>query len=317
MKKFLRLLSGQAKIKNILIKSLVLFFFFSVAFRQPTFIGHAVAAASARLAIYPTRPNDPNDPLTTSWFIYEVRPGQSIESEVTVENKSNQSAQAGIYAVDATSTSDGAFTLKAKGTKEDAGAWIKIGGFADMAPKSKGSLPFKIVVPSNASPGDHVAGIAVEIKESDEKLQTSGVKVIQRVGVRVYLNVQGERRENLSIKSARTVQENGSTFIKYSLENTGNTNLDLEGQLLLKTILGTQSLNLGNLGQILAGKQVEGRVKVESLNPLAFMGQLKIVYADQKTTSKDLFVINRLQILLLLPLIFLGFFSLRWFKNKL
>lgn len=266
---------------------LLLIFLFSLWSSSPR-VFYALAAETPRLAVYPTRASDPNDPRTNSWFIYKVKSGQIIESEVTVENKSQQPLTGvEIYAVDATANADGAFTLKAKGNREDAGAWIKIGGVFGLAGKAKGSLPFTINVPADAPPGDRVAGIAAELPVSGESVGGSGLKIIQRVGVRLYLTVEGERINKLDILSSKIVHESGKVFIKYRLQNTGNTNLDLRGEVVWSSILGEQTVNLGNLGQILVGKVVDARVAAEPPSPLNFAGRLTIAYDSAQEVSQE------------------------------
>lgn len=240
--------------------------------------GAVLAAETNRLSIYPTNFKE-DDPKTRSWFILEFSPGQTQLSEVTVENKSGEAVSLEIYAVDATSNKDGAFTLFPKGTKEDAGGWINLDrDNLELAAHSKMTVPFSISVPRLATPGDHVAGIAIEPK-SKAVPPSSGVSVVQRLGVRVYLTVKGERIKRLEISDLKVVGALGGGQLAYSLSNLGNTNLPVSGNLVVRSVFGQETLiRIADLTEILAGKTVSGKVSLAAVKPFSFSAKLVVDY---------------------------------------
>lgn len=205
-----------------------------------------------------------------------------------------------IYAVDASSNRDGAFTLSEKNTRQDVGGWLSLPDkFVSIPGNSKISLPFIIEVPSLASPGDHVGGIAVE-ENNDSGLLTSGVKLIKRTGVRIYITVNGQKSEGLEIKDLHFAQAPGGTYLYYTAINTGNTNLSLIGAVEFKSVLGATDYNPMPLGEVLAGKSVTAKILANPSNLLSYSGGINISYGKNGHISKS---VAYLAPSLILPLI--------------
>ncbi len=243
------------------------------------------AAETPKLSILPAHFTE-EDPRSRSWLIYNVEALQNLSDEVVVWNKGTSGLTLEIYAVDASANADGAFTLFPKGTRQDAGGWINLSqSRVTVNANQKVTLPFTIAIPALASPGDHVAGIAVEPLERAE-LTTSGVKVVQRVGLRAYFKVKGEKIESLEIKDLKVINKMGENYLVWTASNTGNTNLNLTGKVELRSILGPYWLEAENLGEVLAGKTVTKEVKLALLKPLSYLIGLNVAYAPNKSTSR-------------------------------
>ena len=85
-----------------------------------------LAAGDGEMAIYPNNWDGSNE-LTKHWFIYDLGPGQSYDDEVVVENMGDGELSVKIYAVDALTTSDGAFALENENeSKDDIGNWVTL-----------------------------------------------------------------------------------------------------------------------------------------------------------------------------------------------
>lgn len=266
--------------------------------------GSASALESGKLGIFPTDFKE-DDPKTRSWFVYTLKPNGEVSSSVTIQNKGKEKAQLRIYPVDATSNKDGAFTLFSQGTKNDVGGWITLNtDQVEVEAGSKITVPFTLTIPPLATPGDHVGGIAIESKE-DLNLSTSGVKLVQRLGVRFYITVEGERVENLSIKNIKVTESGGQTYLSYSLANTGNMNLSPKGSLKIGSVFGSSVLEMGNLGEVLAGKEIEGKYKVEGAKVLPFIVTLDLSYGKAGSVSKSTFFDPTVPVLIFFPLLIL------------
>lgn len=245
----------------------------------------AWAVESEKISLYPTN-FQANNPKSRSWFILNLSHGQKIDQEVTIQNKGNETANMEIYSVDASANADGAFTLMEKGRREDVGGWVKLPVKSVAIPaNSKISLPFSIEVPSLVLPGDHVGGIAVE-QNNKTDLSTSGVKLIKRTGVRIYISVNGQKLESLEVKDVRFTRTPSGTFLYYTVKNTGNTNLDLSGTVELKSVLGTTIYNPGPLGEVLAGKSIIAKIPVRELNPLTYSAGINLSFGKNGRISK-------------------------------
>ena len=70
---------------------------------------------------------DPDDPKTSSWFIFNVEPGNQIQDYVEVVNNTEEDLTMLVYPQDSIKSSDGGFALKQYGaSKNNVGAWVKL-----------------------------------------------------------------------------------------------------------------------------------------------------------------------------------------------
>lgn len=235
-----------------------------------------------------------------SWFVYKLTPGASVENGVVIQNKNPEPISVELYAVDATTTSDGAFTLKNEGEIEDAGGWIRLSKRkVRVSGNSKETVPFTLKVPVRATPGDHVAGIAVIPGDAGTRIET-GLKVINRVGIRFYINVEGAVREDLVLSSLNIKKVGGDRYLSYSLTNSGNTNLNIKAETGIKSLFGFQNLNLGNIGEVLAGRTVKREIKVSGMNPFPLLIDFDLAYgASNKKLLRTVVVWENIAIFVL------------------
>ncbi len=142
-----------------------------------------------------------------SWFIYELDRGETKEDAVLVTNQSDEDYTVEIYAVDAETTSDGAFApLKRYYEHKDVGAWITLPQSVVTVPaKSEVEIPFTVKVPDDdVDVGEHFGAIIIqELKEKDTLGSGTGVEIVTRVGVRMYVTIPGEIKKGLEITDFR------------------------------------------------------------------------------------------------------------------
>lgn len=165
----------------------------------------AQAISFAGLGIRPAYP-EPSQPLTRSWFIYQLASGESKDDAVVVTNNSPRKIKARLYAVDATTTKDGAFALLAeKDSQQGIGAWVKLAADEiSLAAGEEKIVSFKITLPDTAGAGDYLGGVVVE---DSAVSQDKGINMVTRVGVRIYETVPGELVNNQTLKFAYLSQE--------------------------------------------------------------------------------------------------------------
>lgn len=277
--------------------------------------GSARALESGNLGIFPTNFKE-DEPKTRSWFIYSLKPNDEASSSVTIQNKGRESVKLRIYPVDATSTKDGAFTLFSQGTRNDVGGWITFDtDQLELPADSKITVPFILKIPLSATPGDHVGGIAIE-PEGNLGLSTSGVKLVQRLGVRFYVTIEGEKVEKLAIKNIKVIESGGQTYLSYSLTNSGNTNLSPKGKLKIGSLFGSSVLEMGNLGEVLAGSEIEGKFEVEGAKILPFVVTLDLSYGKVGAASKSTFFDPTVPVLIFSPLLILVVASIFFLFRK-
>jgi len=165
----------------------------------------------------------PNEP-PRSWFVYTLRPSETQVDTIVVSNSSDKPVTAVIEPLDATNTSEGGFSLVADSTdNQDLGKWITLEKTEIQLPAGRSAeVSFKLAVPSDASPGQHSAGIAVYEKAT----QSGGIGLRIRVGARVYVTVPGKVTRKIAIQKASYVIKDGKLTFAIQAKNESNVNLE-------------------------------------------------------------------------------------------
>ena len=207
----------------------------------------AAAGADITWSIAPS----PTAKGARSLFDYAVGPGTQIVDSVDVTNSSAVSAEFLIYATDAINEqATGAFSLLKRDVKPtDLGSWVTTkSDRVTIQPKTKATIPFNLLIPSDATPGDHVAGIVASVLSTGTS-KGSTVTLEQRVGTRMYLTVSGERVPGVSVAgvtSGFSASLNpfapGDMTVGYDVRNSGNTRLDVTNTV---SIAGPFGIPLG------------------------------------------------------------------------
>ncbi|HUW24250.1 MAG TPA: DUF916 domain-containing protein [Patescibacteria group bacterium] len=236
------------------------FLIFALSFGLASWVGGCLCLAQAisfaGLGIRPAYP-EPSQPLTRSWFIYQLASGESKDDAVVVSNNSSRRIKAKLYAVDATTTKDGAFALLGeKDSQQGIGAWVKLAADAiSLAAGEEKIVPFKITLPATIKAGDYLGGVVVEDSTVN---QDKGINMVTRVGVRIYETVPGELVSKLGLKDFFWKLSGSKPVFYLRLANEGNLRLTPKGKLKIKTLFLGQTLYVkeADLGIILPGKEI-------------------------------------------------------------
>lgn len=169
--------------------------------------------------------------------------GSVLYDNVAVINLSDAPLAVDVYTADVTNGGDGALDVAAGTDKKQlAGGWVTLGeAKVDLAAQSTKAgpgfklVPVTITIPKNAEPGDHLAAVLASVTAQGKPGDNSpAINLEHRVGVRVYVTVQGSIRPGLSIKDVRTHFRPGSTFgpgaldVEYTLTNSGNVRVGVK-----------------------------------------------------------------------------------------
>jgi hypothetical protein len=152
-------------------------------------------------------------------------------------------------------------------------------------------------VPQNAPPGGHFA----VIWWSTAPPGASGVSIVTRAGMLVYLQVSGDVRESGKLlrfsptPDSRFMSELPNTF-SVQFENTGNTYLKPSGEIRVKNVFGslraTYGVNKANL-ILLPGTTNDLRItKPDLALPFAFgvyTAELALRFGEKPETVKQIF----------------------------
>jgi len=199
------------------------------------------AASYAGLGVYPNESEwSEQNLLTKSWFIYALEPGEVKNAKVDVINQSDQPVEVKIYPVDAVTTKDGAFAPQPEDAKKTGvGAWTSLPvSELSLGPNETKTVDFTIKVPENAEVGDHMGAIIVQGKEVPAAAEGTTMRVVTRVGARIYLTVPGELIRELELNEFSWKMEEGLAVFYLTLTNKGNIRISPKGEIEIKNKSG-------------------------------------------------------------------------------
>ena len=247
-----------------------------------------VRAAAADPITWSVKPSDDSKGARAA-FDYATDPGTQVNDTVLVINSGVVAADFSVYAADAINDREtGDLSLVPKATKSsDLGAWVTLNtATVHLEPGTQASIPFTMLVPSDASPGDHSAGI-VASSTTTGKSKGQTVLVEQRVGARINLRVSGAVAPRVTASgfvSSFTPSFNpfapGTIDVDYSVANRGNVRLDI-GQKL--DIVGPFGIHLGEVSPPTVRNLLPGQ-SAHIVSRMSGIGALLLAWSTVKLT---------------------------------
>lgn len=211
----------------------------------------------------------------------QVEPGGSATDQVSVVNLSEVDLTFDVYPADAVITRDGDITVAARATPLDGvGLWIGLDVDQVLVPAGKRvDVPFRVTVPADATPGDHVGALLAALPAPPSDGSASQVVVDLRAGARVHVVVPGAVENSLALTAsdleyhpARGGLGVGELVVTYVVENTGN--------LRQSAVVAARPTALGGLwtgppvtvdiAELLPGQQLEVTETLAGAPPLAW-----------------------------------------------
>jgi len=179
--------------------------------------------------------NGEADPSRTR-FDYQLNPGQPARDSIYIVNTGTSVQEVTLYARDAYSGSDGEFLIGDESSKStDVGSWVIFEGNKEtysfsLKPGNFVTIPFTVLTPVDASPGDHAGAIVASAVSKGVD-----INVVRRLAVRLYARISGQIKARLEISNLKSLSsinflnpfEHKQT-ITYDLENTGNIELSAD-----------------------------------------------------------------------------------------
>ncbi len=230
-------------------------------------------------ATFGVQPSQASGPDQRPFLLYTATKGASFDDHVAVRNYSLQALTLNVYATDAINTPDGGFGLLPASSKAvDAGSWIHPTGASTavtVAPQSFRIVPIHIAIPSDASPGDHVAGVIASLSTATSNPHAPNVKLDQRVATRVYVRVAGPIHPGLQIENVRTAYHDdvsplsgGSAKVSFTVHNVGNVKLGGRTKVTVHGLLGTSTaVSLPDFPLLLPGNTLRLSTNVSGIYP--------------------------------------------------
>lgn len=193
--------------------------------------GSTLAAEGSGFGIQPISGGD--------WFTFAVVPGETVEGTALAINRRSEPLDVLVYPADGFTTPQGGFALQERDeTPEGVGQWVTSDtDRLRLEPGERAEIPFRMAVPETVEPGDHAGGLILEAapreggsQNVDEEMEVQ-LDVIERVGVRLYVTVEGEK--NLNLEAGELTWEHGPDGIELTLPvaNTGNVRAPLSGTI--------------------------------------------------------------------------------------
>ncbi len=215
-------------------------------------------------------------------FAYGVDPGTEIDDFVAVSNRGTAKQTFTIYGTDAINQFDtGAFSLLPAAQKpHDVGSWITTKTAKITVPAGQTAIiPFQILVPSDATPGDHTGGVIASVTTAAPG-KKSGVGIDQRVAARVYMRVSGQPIAKVvatGVVAGFTPAWNpfggGGATVDYDVRNNGNVREDVAQSIEMS---GPFGIGLGKLTgkplqNLLPGQSTHIHETVSGVFPLVLL----------------------------------------------
>jgi len=174
-----------------------------------------------------------------SQFSYGLLPGHSVIDQFVVVNSSTTAQTFEVYPEDATNIpGSGGFGFQQQGDIHNVavGKWITVGTKTFSVPPSQSVVDtFQLTVPNSAAPGDHVGAIVVqEVKNASERRSGTGVNVVLRIAVPVFVRVVGPIHASLTISNVTVFHAtplipgigNSKVAVRFTVVNSGNAIVD-------------------------------------------------------------------------------------------
>jgi hypothetical protein len=240
----------------------------------------ARAAADPNPASWSVQASNTSGPDGRESFAYAVDPGTQISDYVAVSNQGSTPQTFTLYATDGINEfSTGAFSLlPSSSPPKDSGSWVKLSQpSVTLQPGIQSRIPFTMLVPSDATPGDHTAGIVASITQKSTDKKGKSIVLEERVGARIYLAVSGALKPAVAavgLVSGFTSPWNpfsgGSSGLDYAVTNIGNSRVDVKQSLAIRGIFGIPlaTFDAGRLKNVLPGQSVHMKLDRSGIAPL-------------------------------------------------
>jgi hypothetical protein len=210
----------------------------------------ARAAENGEFSLRPVRPESASA-RDRSYVVRTVAPGTGFDDRLEARNLTDQPLDLVVEPVDAAITPDGSFAPGTTTAVE--GGWLRVTpGQVRVPARGSARVALRVDVPADAAPGDHVAAVVVRKAAAPSG---SGVQVVNRVGVRVYLTVPAPAGGPAPRRAfeLRALRWTGDRNFEADVANVGDLLVEPVGKLTIARGDFTTSVDVPVLGTVPPG----------------------------------------------------------------
>ena len=222
----------------------------------------ATAAWATTFGGFSVRPAhfDPSNPATRAYFIVSAKPGQTVHDAVVVTNTGTSAIELRVYGADGlTGVTSGAVYSNAQVPLRKAGRWVVAQeNLIALAKGQSTTVPFSVAVPAGTSPGDHLAGIALQNARPQKTPGRFSITEVLRTVVGILVEVPGPAHAQATL-SGISLQALAGTKVPAAVVELGNSGLKLCKPILavtLSTSKGLKSAVTQHLDTVLPGDTI-------------------------------------------------------------
>ena len=161
----------------------------------------------------------------SSYYTLDLAPGATYTNCLNVANTTTSPMPVAAYPVDGlTGVTSGAVYSNEGVALKGAGTWISMKQQDyTLSPGVRTKIYFTIHVPSSATPGDHLAGVAIQPSHTSTSKGSLSITIVNRLVIATVIVVPGPAAVRFAIDSAKIeeLQATHSASITTGLSNTG------------------------------------------------------------------------------------------------
>lgn len=213
-------------------------------------------------------------------YDFGSNPGGIVDDHIAVINYSEQTIVLLLRGTDAVNTPQGGFSaLPINDRSTGVGTWIELPSnelSVTLPPRTDFIVPFRVTIPKNAIPGDHVGVITATLVSSVVSKSGQRVHLLQTVGTRVFIRVTGPIYPRLAVKGLKVHYHGtanpigtGRAVFTYTVENTGNVAVGGRQKVYVTGLFGSKrtAVRVAEIQLLLPGFSVKESVTVDHVVP--------------------------------------------------
>ena len=191
-----------------------------------------------------------------SYFDIEMNAGETRELTVLLGNGGEQNVVARVYAADAYSLVNGGFGVETEEDELDGtGLWVDFeAATLELEPGETVERTVTVTVPEDATPGQYIAGMAIQTAESIAVGESSMLRQIIKKSIAIFITVPGPEEGSFEIGTIEIQQPSGASRVVVEIVNTGNILVNPSGEITITNPEGETIVTAPvNMGPVYAG----------------------------------------------------------------